>query len=357
MLDKKKILLLGGTGAMGVHLVNILSSKAVEVTVTSRHYKKSEGNIEYVRGNAQDITFIQKLLNERWYAIVDFMVYPAQIFKERVDMFLESTEQYIFISSSRVYADSKDPITEESPRLVDFSQDSKFLSTDEYSLKKAREEDTLKKHKKTNWTIIRPYITYSEIRLQLGVLEKEDWLYRALQGRTIVFTQEIASKVTTLTYGFDVAMGIASIIGDNKALGEVFHITNNQNITWNEVLELYLDVIEERIGRRPNVFLQDLQGFNKTHGAIYQIKYDRLYDRVFDNSKISKYINPNNFLDTKIGIDKCLNLFLDNPSFNAINWVNEAKKDRLTKEFASFREIKGIKQRIKYFLCRFIIKK
>ena len=40
---------------------------------------------------------------------------------------------------------------------------------------------------------------------QLGVLEKELWLYRALNGRTIVFSKDIAEKSTTLTYGYDVA--------------------------------------------------------------------------------------------------------------------------------------------------------
>ena len=67
-------------------------------------------------------------------------------------------------------------------RLLDVSHDSIYLKTDEYALAKARQEDILRKSGKNNWTIIRPYITYSESRLQLGVLEKEAWLYRALKG-------------------------------------------------------------------------------------------------------------------------------------------------------------------------------
>jgi hypothetical protein len=111
------------------------------------------------------------------------MIYTTQSFKERVNFLLDATSQYVFFSSSRVYADSEIPITEDSSRLLDVSQDKKFLSTDEYSLAKARQENILRKSKRKNWTIIRPYITYSENRLQLGILEKEEWLYRALQGR------------------------------------------------------------------------------------------------------------------------------------------------------------------------------
>ena len=57
-------------------------------------------------------------------------------------------------------------------------KDEEYLKTDEYALSKARQEDILHRSGKNNWTVIRPYITYSEIRLQLGVLEKELWLYR-----------------------------------------------------------------------------------------------------------------------------------------------------------------------------------
>ena len=53
-------------------------------------------------------------------------------------------------------------------------------------LTKALQENLLRASGYKNWTIVRPYITFSDIRLQLGVYEKEQWLYRALQGRAIV---------------------------------------------------------------------------------------------------------------------------------------------------------------------------
>lgn len=42
---KKTVLLLGGTGAMGNHLVHILGEKDFEVFVTSRSDRKSQGNV------------------------------------------------------------------------------------------------------------------------------------------------------------------------------------------------------------------------------------------------------------------------------------------------------------------------
>ena len=104
-------------------------------------------------------------------------------------------------------------------------EDEKYLETDEYALKKAREENILFASTSKNYTIIRPYITYSENRLQLGDLELGSWLTRALDGRTIVFSEDIASHTNTLTYGYDVAKGIAAVIGSQEALGGTFHIT------------------------------------------------------------------------------------------------------------------------------------
>ena len=190
-----KVLILGGTGAMGLHLVDFFKKTNAEVFVTSRKSRMSERNVKYIHGNARDFNFIQDLLTNSWDVIVDFMVYNTITFQKHIDLILNATSHYIFLSSSRVYADTKEElISESSSRLLDVIDDENYLSTDDYALTKARQEEVLKKSKKLNWTIVRPYITYSENKFQLGVFEKEDWLYRALKGRTIVFSYEILLK-------------------------------------------------------------------------------------------------------------------------------------------------------------------
>ena len=242
------ILVLGGTGAMGKPLVAALSTENM-VYVTSRSAHQSIGNVKYLQGNARNKDFLNKILSiHHWDAIVDFMVYPEDEFKEYLSKFLDSTKQYIYISSARVYAESSNLITEETPRLLDVSKDKEFLKTNEYALAKAREEDLLRKSSRTNYTIVRPSITYNTDRLQLGVLEKENWLYRALHGRTIVFSRDVSDKLTTMTWGEDVSLGIASLIGKEQALGETFHITYPQSMLWTEVLDIYLKVLGNYFG-------------------------------------------------------------------------------------------------------------
>ena len=98
-----------------------------------------------------------------------------------------------------VYADSKTLITEESPRLLDVCKDRSYLKTDEYALAKAREENILLESMQKNWTIIRPYITYNVERLQLGAIEKDIWLHRALHDRSIPLPKDVATHQTTMT--------------------------------------------------------------------------------------------------------------------------------------------------------------
>lgn len=348
-----KVLVLGGTGAMGVHLVQLLSDNGIDTVVTSRGYRCSKGNVRYIQGSALDERFLRTVLQEHWNVIVDFMVYTTSVFEKRAETLLAATDQYVFLSSARVYADSEKPIAETSPRLLDVSQDAEFLATDEYSLAKARQEDVLKRSGKTNWTIIRPYITYSENRLQLGVLEKEEWLYRAIHGRTIVFSSEINEKLTTLSYGLDIARGILSIIGDLRAFGETFHITTRKAVKWGDVLTIYLNVLEKHLGRRPKVLLQDLSQFMEWKSAKYQIEYDRLFDREFDDSKMLNHIDTHSFLEIESGLERCLKSFLKNPKFNNINWNAEALKDRQVKECALLKEIPGFRQKVGYLRRRY----
>lgn len=354
---KLRILLLGGTGAMGRHLAQILTSAGMAVTVTTRREYPDDGQIRYVRGDAHDMAFLRPLLAEHFDAIVDFMVYATTEFEFRYCEMLAATSQYVFLSSARVYAGSRNPITEDSPRLLDVCKDKEYLNTDEYALTKARQEDLLCGSGYRNWTIIRPYITFSEIRLQLGVLEKEQWLWRALHRRTIVFSKDIAGHYTTMTYGLNVAEGMAALIGQSTACGEVFHITGTEACLWSEILEIYVEVLAEITGQRPKVLLLD-QAVNLRYSRTqYQVCYDRLYDRRFDNSKIGRYWDVSLFLAVREGLKSCMREFVRHPRFDTISARREALYDRMTGEWAKPREMSSFKEWVKYLIYRIVYPK
>lgn len=352
------ILLLGGTGVIGNYLCNIYRTiEEVNVVITSRKNHTSNGAISYIKGNAMDNAFLKDVCNQRhWDVIVDFMSYKTAEFKERISILLSSSKQYLFISSARVYGNKEHPIKETSPRLLDCSDDYIFLQTDEYSLTKARQEDLLFSSGYKNYTIIRPCITYGIERMQLGVMEKEEWLYRAMHGRTIVICNEIMSAITTMTNGMDIANAMIQIIGNPQSYEQVYHLTSSHHRTWKQVFEIYSKAFSDITGYPIKLKVVTLDEFLhcRLEYLKYQVIYDRVYDRNYDVSKISTLIDVTKFVSPEIALSDCIKKFIKSKyPFKNINWVMEARKDRLTGEFTSLSEIKGLKNKFKYLVNRF----
>lgn len=275
-----KVLLLGGTGAMGGHLTHLLSGEGWDVTVTSRSARSSDDpRVAYACGDAHNRGFLDDILASGWDAVVDFMVWSTDAFQGVRDALLDSCRQYVFLSSYRVFADSP-VITERSPRLLDVSEDREYLKTDEYALAKARQENLLRSSGRNSWTIVRPAITYSVGRLQLCTLECGTWLPLALAGHAVPLPPEMLSRQTTMTWGGDVALMISRLLGGEAALGEDYDVCTSRHQSWEEVVGAYRSVVPLEVRRA------GLAEFERASGNPWQCRYDRMYDRVMDNSKV-----------------------------------------------------------------------
>lgn len=352
------VLILGGTGAIGKHLVSELCMNIdYDIYVTSRSNRESKkNNVHYIKGDAHDYDFLTKLLKQNnWDVIVDFMVYNSVEFQRRIDTILESVGQYIFLSTCRVFADSEYPITETSPRLLDTSNDYGLLKSDDYPITKAKQENILFNHNMQNWTIVRPYITFSSQRLQLGVLEKEYWLYRAVNKNSVVFSKDISNSITTLTFGKDVSIGISKLIWNKKAIGETVNITTKENMYWSEVLDVYKKTYYEITGDIMNVNLVSDPNINAfAVASVWPLKYDRLYNRIFDNSKFMHMVGSDfTFSDSRQMLAKCLKEFYENGcEFKPIPYSTMAYYDRICGEKTIFSD-HSLKRKIEYFLIKY----
>lgn len=95
-----RVLVLGGTGAMGKALVKLLLQYNHQVTVTSRSSNTGKtlfnNRLTYLKGNAHNEDFILGIVSEHWDVIVDFMVYSTEEFKNRLSILLNATDQYFF---------------------------------------------------------------------------------------------------------------------------------------------------------------------------------------------------------------------------------------------------------------------
>lgn len=324
MEQQKRVLLLGGTGVLGRYLAPELRKKGFEVYITSRSaHASNERGIIYLRGNAKDGAFLNELLKERFDAIVDFMIYNTETFEKRCKTLVESTDHYLFLSSYRVYDDSGErPITENSPRLLDTVNDEAYLKTDEYGLTKARQENILRAAG-GRATVIRPAITYGGDRFQLGTMEANEFLIRALHKKPVIFPKEMLSKQATMTWSGDVGKMIAHLVLNERAFGETYTVATAEHRSWEEVLSIYRDLLNMQVRVVP------LAAYEQAIGRLWQIKYDRMLDRVVDNSKILSTcgMRQKDLMPLSEGLRIELYRFLRDPKFGSVDEAMQKRMD------------------------------
>ena len=105
-------------------------------------------------------------------------------------------------------------------------------------------------------------------------------IHRMLQKRPVVFARDILKKQAAFSWAGDVAEMIECLILNPKALGEVFNVCSAEKQTWGDVAGYYREIAGLEI------VPVDLKTYAKIAGGWYQIMYDRMVDRVMDNSKI-----------------------------------------------------------------------
>jgi 2'-hydroxyisoflavone reductase len=101
---KKKILVLGGTGFIGPHIVNAAIARGHTVTLFNRG-KTHPGlfpDVEKLHGDRDGQ--LEALANRSWDAVIDPSGYVPRIVKMSAELLAPRVQQYVFISTISVYA-------------------------------------------------------------------------------------------------------------------------------------------------------------------------------------------------------------------------------------------------------------
>ncbi|MBQ8387608.1 MAG: NAD-dependent epimerase/dehydratase family protein [Clostridia bacterium] len=290
-----KVLVLGATGAMGKYLVPYLLEMGYAVdAVAMDKFALGHKNLRaFAMSLPEDNDdAIEELLKNEYSAIVDFLIYhKTENFSRRIDKFLNNTDHYIYLSSYRTYANEEHPIKETSPLLLDvLSPEEIAKNPGDYSLYKAEGERVLRALGKKNWSIIRPAITYSVGRYQLVTCEANVVYTRAMAGKAVLLPEEAMGVQATMSWAGDIARMIARMILNPAAYGETYTVSTAEHNEWKTVAEYYGKLIGMKYQTIPT---EDFIGImanpareNGLIGARWQLCYDRLFDRIIDNSKI-----------------------------------------------------------------------
>ena len=78
--------------------------------------------------------------------------------------------------------------------------------------------------------------------------------------------------------------------------------------------------------------------------------YDRYYDRTFDNSKISQFLDVSTFVKPEEGLKNCLEVLITKPIFNTISVSEILQNLQGTKGKIHIKDIPDLRQKIKFIL-------
>lgn len=277
-----KILYVGGTGEISASCVNESVKLGHDVSIFNRG-NRSESlpkEVKTIKGDMNDDAAYKNIAAQNFDAICQFFLFEPDQIKRDIEFFSGHTSQYVFISTASAYQKPLDRfavVTEETPL------NNRYW---EYSQKKTKMENMLfaaHDNGQLPVTVVRPSHTYRK-RFPTPVFDGDWTAQRMLAGKPIVVPGD-GTSLWTLTHADDFAKPFARLLGNDKAIGEAFHITRDEPYTWLEILSAmakalgasfeYVTVASETILRYMPHLTGDLLG-------------DKTPSTVFNNDKVKR---------------------------------------------------------------------
>lgn len=307
-----KVLFIGGTGIISSAVSRLAVEKGIELYHFNRgkSHRKIDG-VKIIPGNIRNVEKAKKILADYSFdVVVNWISFIPEHVLADIEIFTGKTKQYIFISSASAYEKpiSKLPITEDTPLINPFWQ---------YSRDKATCEKMLMDEFKTNnfpVTIVRPSHTYDNtlIPTDLGYTV----LDRMLKGKKIIIHGD-GTSLWVLTHNTDFAVGFVGLFGKKEAIGEAFHITSDELLTWNQIYQMMADELGVRLNavHIPSDFISK---HNPEHGA--GLLGDKSHSVIFDNSKIKKLVPEFNCkIPFSQGVKEIIAWYKNNKDWQIVN--------------------------------------
>jgi nucleoside-diphosphate-sugar epimerase len=225
------------------------------------------------------------LRGQHFDAVVDWIAFRTEDIERDIRLFSGQTGQFVFISSASAY--QKPPanylITEETPLENPFW---------EYSQNKiACEQRLMKEYREGGFpvTIIRPSLTYGPSQIPLcGASWQHPYtvIDRMKRGLKIIVPGD-GTSLWVLTWNADFAKGLVGLLGCQDAVGEAFHITSDEVLTWNQIYREagHAVGVEPQIVHVPSDLIV---AYNSN--ALGDLIGDKVNSSVFDNRKIKRFV-------------------------------------------------------------------
>lgn len=255
----ENILIIGGFGFTGLHLINKLENPHRKIIVYSQHNNDIYGlvnnfsSITYERGDITDAIRLDEVIQKyKPRVVVDMAAFtgiikchndPQKAFTVNVygtfnviTSLVKIKSHLIFLSSREVYGESSNSYT---------TEDDPKIPNNIYGLTKLQAENIIlwaNKRYGLNYTIIRPTNLYgpggdkygAQILIKKIINDEKVQIFGGTQRMNFIHVEDVASA-------------IERIISDQSSLSEIFNVGSHDDLTINE----FVNLVAKIAGKKP----------------------------------------------------------------------------------------------------------
>lgn len=282
-----KILFLGGSGVISRAATEQTIAAGHELWLLNRGQRRPVAGARTLVADLADLDGVRAALRgHTWDVVVQWIAFAPADIRRDLELFRDTTRQYIFISSASVYQKPLTHylITESTPRANPHWEYSR--------LKIACEQELEAAHQATGFpgVIVRPSLTYGEDQVPL-VLNAwgQSWtlIDRMRRGAPVIIPGD-GSSLWTITHNTDFAQGLVGLFGNPATLGHAFHITSDEVLTWNQIFQQAAQAagaVAPRWVHMSSDFI--ISCVPAVEGTLLG---DKAVSAVFDNAKIKRFV-------------------------------------------------------------------
>jgi nucleoside-diphosphate-sugar epimerase len=272
-----KVLFIGGTGIISSACAQLAVDRGIDLYVLNRGettLRPLPEPVTVLRGDIREPGTAEDALGDHTFdAVVDWIAFVPEHVQRDIELFRGRTGQYIFISSASAYQTppSRVPVVESTPLRNPFWQ---------YSRDKIACEHLLMQDDEFPATIVRPSHTYDRTLVPLD----GGWtaIARMRKGKEVVVHGD-GTSLWTLTHHVDFAKGFVPLLGNPRTIGDTFHITSDDVLTWNQIVEALAAAAGAK-ARIVHVPSDAIAVADPDWGA--GLLGDKAHSLIFDNTKV-----------------------------------------------------------------------
>jgi nucleoside-diphosphate-sugar epimerase len=278
-----RVLFLGGTGIISSACAWRAVESGLDLTVVNRgqtSVRPLPPEVRRVTADVGDPEAFAAVAGQGFDVVVDWLAFTPDQVRARTDALRGQVGQYVFISSASAYQTppARLPITESTPLRNPFWQ---------YSRNKIACEDLLTglyRDEGFPVTIVRPSHTYDRTLVPFD----GGWtiVERMRRGEPVVVHGD-GTSLWTLTHHRDFARGLVPLLGHPRTLGDVFQITSDDVLTWDQIAQ----TLATAAGTSAEIVHVPSDAIATEHqGWGDGLLGDKAHSAVFDNSKLRQVV-------------------------------------------------------------------